>query len=390
MTKPPGAPTRIYLDNAATSFPKPPGVVEAMSHYMAEEGVSLGRAATRAGDDLARRISQLRARLAAFFGAAGEDEVVFTFSGTDSLNTVLHGALRPGDHVVTTDIEHNSILRPLEWLRRREIGVTHVRCDDEGRVAPEDLRLAMRPETRLVAVSHASNVTGTIQPIADFASIAHAAGSRILVDACQTAGHLPIDLRRDDIDFLACSGHKGMRGPLGTGLLVIAAEAANSLESFRQGGTGTLSESPLQPAAGPEKFEAGNHNTPGLIGLAAALAWIEESGLARLRQREIEQTGLLMDRLRAISNVRVPGPSPEGRVGVVSLVVEGLDPREVATILDGEFAIEVRAGLHCAPRIHEALGTRDGGGTVRISPGSSTDNQQIVAATDALAAIAMG
>ncbi len=390
MTEAPPSSPRIYLDNAATSFPKPPGVVEAVSRYMTEEGVSLGRATTRTGDDLSRRISRLRTRLAAFFGAARGDDVVFTFSGTDSLNTVLHGFLRPGDHVVTTDIEHNSVLRPLEWLRGRGIDVTHVRCDSEGRVSPDDVRSAVRPQTRLVAVSHASNVTGTIQPIAEFASIAHAGGARILVDACQTAGHLPIDVRRDGIDFLACSGHKGLRGPLGTGVLILSADAAGTLESFRQGGTGTLSDSPLQPAAGPEKFEAGNHNTPGLVGLAAALEWIEQEGLDRLRQHEVEQTGLLIDSLRTHPNIRTPGRSPEDRVGVVSLVVEGLDSRDVATILDSEFGIEVRAGLHCAPRIHEAIGTAASGGTVRLSPGPWTDRQQIAAAADALAEIASG
>lgn len=390
MTESRRSPPRIYLDNAATSFPKPPGVVEAMSRYMTDEGVSLGRAATRAGDGLARRIGQLRTRLGAFFGASREDEVVFTFSGTDSLNTVLHGALRPGDHVVTTDIEHNSVLRPIEWLRSRGVDVTHVRCDEEGRVSPDDIRAAIRPQTRLVAVSHASNVTGTIQAIADFASIAHAARARFLVDACQTAGHLPIDIRRDGIDFLACSGHKGLRGPLGTGVLVVSAGAADALESFRQGGTGTLSESPLQPAAGPEKFEAGNHNTPGLVGLAAALDWIERQGLAALREQEVEQTGQLIERLRQLTKIRVPGCPAEGRVGVVSFVAEGFDSADVATILDAEFGIEVRAGLHCSPRIHEAIGTKASGGTVRLSPGPWTDSHQIAAVADALAAITAG
>ena len=187
-------PPRIYLDNAATSFPKPPGVVEAVTRYLTDEGVSLGRASTRSGEETARRVSQLRTKLGQFFGAGPGDEVVFTFSGTDSLNMAFHGFLKPGDHVVTTDIEHNSVLRPLEWLRQRGIAVTHVPCDSAGRVATDDIRQAIRPETRLLAVSHASNVTGTIQPIADFAELARKHGSRILVDACQTAGHIPISI----------------------------------------------------------------------------------------------------------------------------------------------------------------------------------------------------
>lgn len=383
-------PPRIYLDNAATSFPKPPGVVEAVTRYLTNEGVSLGRATTRSGEEAARRVSQLRTKLGQFFGAGPGDEVVFTFSGTDSLNMALHGFLKPGDHVVTTDIEHNSVLRPLEWLRQRGIAVTHVPCDSAGRVATDDIRQAIRPETRLLAVSHASNVTGTIQPIAAFAELARKHGSRILVDACQTAGHIPISIRDAGIDFLACSGHKGLRGPLGTGVLVIARDAVPDLESFRQGGTGSHSDSPLQPAAGPDKYETGNHNTPGLLGLAAALEWIEQEELGALHEREAAQTARLQEGLRYLPNVRVPGPEPDERVPVVSFVIEGFDSRDVASILDAEFGIEVRAGLHCAPRIHTALGTLPYGGTVRLSPGLATTDGQIDAALDAVAEIAGG
>lgn len=381
---------RIYLDNAATSFPKPPGVVEAVSRYLTDEGVSLGRATTRSGEEAARRVSQLRTKLGQFFGTGPGDEVVFTFSGTDSLNMALHGFLKPGDHVVTTDIEHNSVLRPLEWLRQRGVAVTHVRCDSAGRVATNDVRRAMRPETRLLAVSHASNVTGMIQPIADFAELAHRHGARILVDACQTAGHIPISTRKAGIDFLACSGHKGLRGPLGTGVLVIARDAVPDLESFRQGGTGSHSDSPLQPAAGPDKYEAGNHNTPGLLGLAAALEWIEQEQLGALREREAAQTARLQEGLRYLPNVRVPGPEPDERVPVVSFVVEGIDSRDIASILDADFGIEVRAGLHCAPRIHAWIATLLHGGTVRFSPGLATTDGQIDAALDAVAEILGG
>lgn len=383
-------PPRIYLDNAATSFPKPPGVVEAVTRYLTDEGVSLGRATTRSGEETARRVGQLRTKLGQFFGAGPGDEVVFTFSGTDSLNMALHGFLKPGDHVVTTDIEHNSVLRPLEWLRQRGIAVTHVPCDSAGRVATDDIRQAIRPETRLLAVSHSSNVTGTIQPIADFAELARQHGARILVDACQTAGHIPISIREAGIDFLACSGHKGLRGPLGTGVLLIARDAVPDLESFRQGGTGSQSDSPLQPAAGPDKYEAGNHNTPGLLGLAAALEWIEQEELGALHEREAAQTARLQEGLRYLPNVRVPGPEPDQRIPVVSFVIEGFDSRDVASILDAEFGIEVRAGLHCAPRIHTALGTLPYGGTVRLSPGLATTEGQIDAALDAIAEIAGG
>jgi len=381
-------PPRLYLDNAATSFPKAPGVAEGVHRYLTEEGVSLGRATTRAGEDLARRVSQLRLRLARFFGAGPDGEVVFTFSGTDSLNTVLHGFLRPGDHVVTTDIEHNSVLRPLDWWSRRGVAVTHVPCDDAGRVSVDDLRSAIRPETRLVAVSHASNVTGTIQPIADFSEAAHRVGAKILVDASQTAGHLPIDVAAARVDFLACSGHKGLLGPLGTGLLVMSGESADELESFRQGGTGTQSESAEQPRHGAEKFEAGNHNSPGLVGLAAALEWIEGQGFAALRGHEVERMERLLEGLSRLPRFRVPGPAARERVGVVSFAIEGIDSRDVAAILDADFGIEVRAGLHCAPRIHERIGTVGSGGTVRLSPGFGTSADDIARVLEAVSALA--
>lgn len=380
-------PPRLYLDNAATSFPKAPGVAEAIHRYLTEEGVSLGRATTRAGEDLARRVGQLRQRIARLFGVKRDGEVVFTFSGTDSLNTVLHGSLRPGDHVVTTDIEHNSVLRPLDWWSRRGVAVTHVPCDAEGRVSPTDLREALRAETRLVAVSRASNVTGTIQPIAEFAAAAHQVGAKILVDASQSAGHVPIDVAAEGVDFLACSGHKGLLGPLGTGLLVMSREAAEGLDSFRQGGTGTQSESAEQPRHGPEKFEAGNHNSPGLVGLAAAVEWMEGQGLEALRRHELERTEQLLAGLAGLPHVRVPGPAARERVGVVSLTVEGSDSRDVAAILDADFGIEVRAGLHCAPRIHERIGTMGSGGTVRFSPGFATTAEEIDRVIEAVAAL---
>lgn len=380
-------PPRLYLDNAVTSFPKAPGVADAVHRYLTAEGVSLGRATTRAGEDLARRVGQLRQRAARWFNAGPDGEVVFTFSGTDSLNTVLHGFLRPGDHVVTTDIEHNSVLRPLDWWSRRGVSVTHVSCDAEGRVSPDDVRGALRAETRLVAVSHASNVTGTIQPVADFAAAAHQVRAKILVDASQSAGHLPIDVSAARIDFLACSGHKGLLGPLGTGLLVMNRESAEQLESFRQGGTGTESESAEQPRHGPEKFEAGNHNSPGLVGLGAAFEWIESQGIEALRRHELELTERLLGGLAGLPHVRVPGPAARERVGVVSLTVEGIDSRDVAAILDADFGIEVRAGLHCAPRIHERLGTVRSGGTIRISAGFCTTGDEIDRVTEAIAAM---
>jgi cysteine desulfurase/selenocysteine lyase len=362
--------------------------VEAVEQYLRHEGVSLGRATTRIGDDVARRITLLRADLAKLLGRSDPADIAFAYSGTDALNTVLHGFLKSGDHVVTTDAEHNSVLRPLHWLAGRGVEVSHVPVDSMGRVSVDAIRSALRPTTRLIAVTHASNVTGAIQPIEAISQLAAEMGVRILLDGCQTAGHLPIDLDRLGIDFFACSAHKGLLGPLGVGVLAFRAGTAELVESFRQGGTGTRSESPEQPGYGPDRFEAGNHNTPGLLGLAASIRWLAERGVAQVRAHEVELTGRLMEAIRRIPGVVVPGPEANERVGVVSVVVPGFDSRDVAAILDSEFAIECRAGLHCAPRIHAALGSVESGGTVRSSLGPWNTEEDVNRAAAAIEEIA--
>jgi cysteine desulfurase / selenocysteine lyase len=241
----------------------------------------------------------------------------------------------------------------------------------------------------LVAITHASNVTGVIQPIESIASLVHNHGALCLFDAAQSAGHVPIDVQQMGVDLLACSGHKGLLGPLGTGVLYLRPEIADRVRSFRQGGTGSRSESDRQPETLPDKFESGNHNAPGLVGLEASLAWIEEQGgVPKLRAHEQELTGQLLNRLMEISGVRVHGPpDPEQRTGVVSVTIDGLDPQDAAAILDENFGIEARAGLHCAPRAHAALGTLESGGTLRLSVGAFTTVEDIAAAVTALAEI---
>lgn len=383
---------RIYLDNAATSWPKPPEVPAAVDAYLRDCGVAVGRGATQRGAALQQLVDRCRLRVARLLGAAHSRQVIFTFNGTDALNLALHGLLRRGDHVVTSDVEHNSILRPLRTLQQRiGIDVTYVAPDVEGVLSPERCVAALRPTTRLVAVSHASNVTGAIQPIAEIVEIARQRGVRTLVDAAQTAGHLPIDARGLQIDLLACSGHKGLLGPLGTGLLVIGEGVEAELDSLRQGGTGTRSENDSQPETLPDKYESGNHNAPGLVGLEAALAWVEDRGIAALRADEQQLTGQLLDGLAGISGVTLYGPrAADVRTGVVSLSVAGYDPQEVAAILDAHYTIECRAGLHCAPRLHQALGTFAGGGTVRLSPGPFTTAAEIDAAIAAIRELAGG
>jgi cysteine desulfurase family protein len=383
---------RIYLDNAATSWPKPSAVYDAVDAYQRRSGMAVGRGATRRGLELQRIVDRCRKRAADLLRAESPERIIFTFNGTDGLNIALHGLLRPGDHVVTTVMEHNSVLRPLRELKERiGVEVTYVPADATGLVAPDDVRAALTPRTRLVAMLHASNVTGTIQPVAEVGAIARAAGALFLIDAAQTAGHLPIDLSQLPVDVLACSGHKGLLGPLGAGLLYVRPGVESQLCSLRQGGTGSQSEDDRQPEFLPDKYESGNHNAPGLVGLDAALGWIAERGGNALRRHEVALTGRLLGGLQALRNVRVHGPlDAEARTGVVSLTIAGLDPQDAAAILDETFGIETRAGLHCAPRAHQAIGTFAGGGTVRLSLGAFNTEADVNAALRAIEELAGG
>jgi len=380
---------RIYLDNAATSFPKPETVYEAVDYAQRRVGAAEGRSSTRAALQVHAVVERCRQRAARLLGAESPERIVFTFNATDSLNLALYGLLRPGDHVVTSVIEHNSVLRPLRHLADRGVTVTYVGADAEGRVSPAAVEQALQKNTRLVALIHASNVTGTIQPIDRVGEIARSAGAFLLVDAAQTAGHLPIDVARSPIDLLACAGHKGLLGPLGTGILYVRTGLEEHLQSVRQGGTGTNSQDDHQPDQLPEKYEAGNHNVPGLFGLEAALAWLEERTVAEVCRHERQLTARLLDALAGLPRLRIYGPkSIEDRVGVVSVTLDGMDPQELAAVLDDSFGIETRAGLHCAPGAHRRLGTFAGGGTLRLSPGAFTTEAEIAAAASALRAVA--
>ncbi|QDU39869.1 putative cysteine desulfurase [Maioricimonas rarisocia] len=380
---------RIYLDNAATSWPKPEAVYAAVDRYQRELGVAVGRGATRRGAELQSIVDRCRQRAARLFNASSPQQIVFTFNGTDSLNLALHGVLRQGDHVVSTVAEHNSVLRPLREMQDRlGIDVTLVDVDGHGRIDPDAIAAAMRDETALVAITHASNVTGVIQPVEEVGRIVADSGALLLVDAAQTAGHLPIDVAQLQVDLLACPGHKGLLGPLGTGLLYCREGLEERLRPIRQGGTGSRSEDDRQPEALPDRYESGNHNAPGLIGLEQGLAWLEGQEPGRLRVHEIELTKALHSGLAAIENVVVYGPAAEERVGVVSFNLEGMEPQVVAGLLDESFGIETRAGLHCAPRMHEAMGTAVLGGTVRMSVGPMTTFDEIETAIVAVQQLA--
>ena len=381
---------RIYLDNAATSWPKPPAVYDAVDHYQRNIGAPAGRGAYAEGQAVEREIGNCRRKIAELIGTADSHRVVFGFNGTDVLNIALHGIIRPGDHVVTSVAEHNSVLRPLRYLHdHHEISGTYVDCDPHGVLDAEAVLGAVTSKTKLVAITHASNVTGALQPVEAIGQRLRDAGAFFLVDAAQSMGHVPIDVRSSHIDLLAASGHKGLLGPLGTGVLYASPDCEPHLESFRQGGTGTQSEVDVQPGDLPHKLESGNFNVPALYGLSAGLSYLNERGFAAVRQHELQLTALLRERLAATENIQLVGPvDAEKCTGVTSFVVKGLEPQEVASLLDSAFQIQVRAGLHCAPRMHEALGTKELGGTVRVSFGPFNTEDDIAALVAAVGQIA--
>jgi cysteine desulfurase family protein len=383
---------RIYLDNAATSFPKRPGVVEAVERYQRECGAPVGRGAYRQAVEVQRSVDRCRRLAAEILGAGAPERVIFAFNGTDALNLAILGIVRPGDHVITSVLEHNSVLRPLRFLvDRRNMRVTYVSPELDGRINPARIRASLRPETRLVALTHGSNVTGTIQPIDDIAEVLRGSGVLFLVDAAQTAGHVPLHAAEIGIDLLACSGHKGLGGPLGTGLLYVRPGLEEELLPLRFGGTGSHSEDDLQPAELPDRYESGNHNAPGLVGLEAALEHIAAQDFTAVRRRERELTGQLEDGLWSIPGVTVHVPAGLGQqLGVVSISAAGFEPQVLAALLDQEFGIQTRAGLHCAPRAHEWLGTLANGGAVRFSLGFATTADEIQAAIDAVRALLGG
>jgi len=380
---------RVYLDNAATSWPKPAAVYDAVENYLRNNGAAAGRGVYAPAQDVGRIISNARRRIASLIGIGEPARVIFTFNGTDSLNLAIHGIVRPGDHIVTTNAEHNSVLRPLRFLEQHHnVKVTRVPCDETGWVSPDDIRRALTDRTRLVAVVHASNVTGIIQPVVDIAELARQRGAFMLLDAAQSAGHVPILAEKWGVDLVAAPGHKGLLGLLGTGVLGMSSRAAEQLVPLRQGGTGTQSESDEQPLGLPERFESGNHNVPGLVGLERGTAYIEQRGWEALQRHERTLMERMLEVLPSIRGLQIFGPaSCEKRLGVFSFRLNGFDPQELATLLDAEYSVQVRSGLHCASRLHQQLGTASRGGTVRASVGPFTTTEDIDALAVALSEI---
>jgi cysteine desulfurase / selenocysteine lyase len=381
---------RIYLDNAATSWPKPEAVYDAVNRYMREIGAPNGRSAYREAQESNRIVERARRGVADLIGAADPNHIIFGLNCSDMLNIAIRGVVRSRDHVVTTVCDHNSVLRPLRALHEEAgVEVTYVPCDGEGFVSPDDVRSAIRPNTRLVAVNHASNVTGAIQPIEAIGKIVRATDALFLVDAAQSLGHVPLDVREMEADLLAAPGHKGLLGPLGTGVLYIRLGVENELQPLRRGGTGSQSDEDRQPDVLPQKYEPGNHNLVGLAGLVAATEFLSDKTVEAIQTHDLSLAQQLIEQLSDIEGVTIHGPQQaRNRTSVVSITIEGYDPQELAAILDSNYHVQCRAGLQCAPRMHEALGTTAGGGTLRLSPGYATTTQEISFVMNAIREVA--
>lgn len=373
----------VYLDNAATSWPKPPAVWEAMERAMRESAANPGRGSHAMAVKASRTLFDTRKRLAKLFRIANPNDIAFTNNTTHALNMAIQGLLRPGDHVVATTLEHNSVRRPLEALKRKlGITVTYVKTDECGRLDLKQVASAMNERTRLVAAAHSSNLLGSIVPVADLGEIAKRGGAKLLVDAAQSAGVLPIDVGGMGIDLLAFPGHKGLLGPQGTGGLYIHPDV--DLEPLMHGGTGSKSEAPEQPTVRPDRYEAGTPNTVGIAGLGAGVDFVLEMTVERIHERERQLTHSLMEGLLRIPGVKILGPAlGEERTAIVSFLLGGVDPSEMAFLLDSEFGIAVRAGFHCTPLGHETAGSYETG-AVRASPGYFTTESEIVSIIEAV------
>ncbi len=375
----------IYLDNAATSYPKPGDCLRrALERYL-ELGASPGRGGYDRAVQAEEAVSAVRLKLARFFGAGDDAHVCFAANATDALNTLIQGLARPGDHVISSRLEHNSVLRPLHHLQQQGIiSFDLLPFDSKGYIDPAQVAACIRPSTRLVVITHASNVLGTIQRIAKIGAICRQHGIPLILDVAQTAGCIPIDMQLWDVQGLAFTGHKSLLGPTGIGGLVLAPDL--NPQPTRFGGTGIDSANPLQPLFYPSRLEAGTINLLGILGLAETVDFVESYHKAHYAC-EMQLFAQLVDRLKRLPRVQLyAADNPADHLPVLACTVDGIAATDVGAILDGDFDIAVRTGLHCAPLVHETLGTL-GDGTIRFSLGPFTTEADIDAAVRAMTTI---
>ena len=381
------------MDNAATSFPKPASVLAAMTRYATELGASPGRGAYAEALESAAILTDCRRRLNQLFHGERPEHFIFTLNCSDALNLAIKGLIDPNGHghAICSHIDHNSILRPLHAMAERGwIEHTRVPVDSgTGLIDPDEIRKAIRPDTKLIAVTHASNVTGTVQPLREIGRIAREHGIPMVVDAAQSAGHVPIDVQADCVDLLAAPGHKGLLGPSGTGFLYVRPGIEKILRPLKEGGTGSISEQPVQPEFLPDKYEPGSHNAIGIAGLAEGVKWVAGQTVAKLHEHDLDLVRTFIDGVSDVDGLTYYGPQGvRNRLGVFSVRLDGYDPQELSAVLETSYGILTRSGIHCAPLCHQALGTADCGGATRFSFGPFLSKQDVKYATDALAEIA--
>lgn len=381
----------IYLDNAATSWPKPPVVAEAMVRFMRDVGANPGRGGHGLAVEAARIVYNAREAVAELFSAPDPLHVVFGPNVTEALNLVLRGLLRPGDHVITSSVEHNSVMRPLRALERRGVEVTVVECSSEGFLDPSRVAGAIRANSVLIALNHASNVVGTLLPVAEVGRIARQHGLLLLVDAAQTGGAYPIDMQAEGIDLLGFTGHKSLYGPTGTGGLIVGERVdVACLEPLKRGGTGSRSEHEEQPDFLPDMYESGTLNAVGLAGLGAGISWVLDQGVEEIRAHEVQLTERLIDGLVDIPGVTLYGAlDATGQMATVSFNIASIDPSEVGLRLDEEYGIMCRVGLHCSPGAHKTIGTFPVG-TIRFGMGAFNRVEEVSIAVNSVRQLARG
>ncbi|MBF0491623.1 MAG: aminotransferase class V-fold PLP-dependent enzyme [Deltaproteobacteria bacterium] len=373
---------RIYLDHAATSFPKAPGVAEAIQNYLSECGASAGRGAYQEAFEAKDLLDEVREDLADLIAAKDPKRLIFTLNASDALNLALKGILKLKDHVVVSGIEHNSVCRPLHELKKRlEIEFTKIPVSLEGELDFKLLEKSIRPTTRLLAFLQGSNVSGTLLPLELLSDFSFKKGIPLLVDASQTLGAYPLDVTKIKIDLLAFPGHKSLLGPLGTGGLWV--REGLDLQTLKEGGTGSFSEEDTQPKFWPDIHESGSHNLLGIAGLGAALKFLKATGVEKIRQHKENLLQQFMEGLKNIPSLKVIAAPVKQNAGVISLQHPRLNPQEFALALDAQFRIQVRPGLHCAPWAHQTFGTYPQG-TVRMSIGYSNTVQEVEAVLKAL------
>ncbi|NWF54364.1 MAG: aminotransferase class V-fold PLP-dependent enzyme [Syntrophaceae bacterium] len=375
----------IYFDNAATTFPKPESVIQAIIRFSREVGANPGRSGHRLSVEASRVLYEAREKVAQLLGANDSSRVTFGLNATEGINLGLKGLLRPGDHVITSSMEHNSVMRPLRALEKEGVEVTVVACSSDGILDPHDVRREIKENTKMVVLNHASNVVGTLLPVSEVGEICRQKEILFLVDAAQTAGAIPIDMERDKIDLLAFTGHKALFGPQGTGGLVIGERVdEKGLTPVKRGGTGSRSEMEEQPDFLPDLCESGTPNTVGLAGLSAGLDFVLREGVEKVRRHEMELTEELIRGLLETPGITIYGPKdPRRQVSTVSFTLRGISPSEASLRLDEEFGILCRVGLHCAPAAHRTIGTFPQG-TIRWSLSYLNTREEVYEALKAL------